>query len=83
MATDLNAIPTEPPFPKLGKIVIRVENVWGQYKIYPVCERSKLIAELAGTKTLTNATLCLAERLGFEILADNNGAALLEKARKS
>jgi len=56
------------PLPKLGAIKIRVDRVYGNLVTYPVCERAKLIAELAGTKTLTHASLCLAERLGFEIV---------------
>lgn len=35
---------------------------------YPVCERAKLLAQIAGTKTLTHSTLALAERMGFEIV---------------
>lgn len=57
------------PFPPLGKIKIRVDRVYGNITVYPVCERAKLIAAIAGTKTLTAGTLGLAERLGFEIVA--------------
>lgn len=56
------------PLPKLGSLVVRVDRVYGNLVTYPVCERAKLIAEIAGSKTLTHATLCYAERLGFEIV---------------
>lgn len=56
------------PLPKLGKIEIRVDRVYGVLTIYPVCARAKLIAEIAGTKTLTHGALARAERLGFEIV---------------
>lgn len=56
------------PLPSLGKIEIRVDRIYGNLTVYPVCERAKLLASIAGTKTLTHETLCLAERLGFEIV---------------
>lgn len=74
MATDSKA-----PLPRLGKIEIRVDSVYGNLVVYPVCERAKLIAELAGTKTLTHASLCLAERLGFDIVAVDTSAERLAK----
>lgn len=56
------------PLSSLGKIEIRVDRVYGNVTIYPVCERAKLLAEIAGTKTLTNAVLAHAERMGFQIV---------------
>ena len=44
-----------------------VDRVWGRYTIYPANETAELFAQIAGTKTLTNSTLALAERLGFLI----------------
>ena len=51
-----------------ASITIRVDRVYGNITLYPVCERAKLLAEIAGTKTLTNKTLGLAERMGFQIV---------------
>lgn len=56
------------PIPNLGKIEIRVDKVYGVPTVYPVCERAKLLAEIAGTKTLTNKALAFAERMGFQIV---------------
>ena len=71
-----------PPFPKLGKIEIRVDRVYGVLTTYPVCERAKLIAEIAGTKTIKSGTLALAERLGFEIVTvDTSSKRLLENGQ--
>ena len=65
------------PFPPLGKITIRVDRIYGRLVVYPVCERAKLIAEIAGTKLITHQALCLVERLGFEItLAEGSANAL-------
>jgi hypothetical protein len=55
------------PFPPLGEIYIRIDRVYGKPTIYPACPRSELIAELAGTKTLTHSALCSVEKLGFTI----------------
>lgn len=55
------------PLPRLGTIKVKIDRVYGKATIYPACERSELIAQIAGTKTLTHSTLALAERLGFDI----------------
>lgn len=73
MATEQSA----KPLPKLGKIEIRVDRVYGNLVTYPVCERAKLLAAIAGTVTLKHETLCLAERLGFEIVAIDTGVQRL------
>lgn len=65
------------PLPKLGKIEIRVDRVYGNLVTYPVCARAQLLAEIAGTKTLKHETLALAERLGFEIVALDTGIVRL------
>lgn len=64
------------PLPKLGSIQIRVDRIYGKLTVYPVCERAKLIAQIAGTTTLTHQALCLAERLGFEITFSGESMAL-------
>jgi hypothetical protein len=50
------------------KIEIEVRNVYGVPTIYPVNDQAKLLAKIAGTKTLTNASLALAEQMGFSIV---------------
>jgi hypothetical protein len=44
---------------------IEVKEVYGNRTIYPVNDQAKLLAQIAGTKTLTVATLNLAKKLGF------------------
>lgn len=46
---------------------IEVRNVYGNKVVYPVCDKAKTFAAIAGSKTLTHAILCLIERLGYEI----------------
>lgn len=49
-------------------ILIEVKNVYGELKVYPVCPRARCFADIAGTKTLTHAALCLIEQLGYAIV---------------
>jgi hypothetical protein len=48
-------------------IIVRVRDVYGQRKVYPVCSDAKLFAEIAGTTTLTDNTLRRIRDLGFDI----------------
>jgi hypothetical protein len=48
-------------------IQIEVRNVYGVLKIYPLCDTAKTFADIAGTKTLTLATVKKIESLGYEI----------------
>ncbi|CAM6053512.1 unnamed protein product [Sphagnum tenellum] len=48
-------------------ILIEVKTVYGKEAIYPVCANAKTFAEIAGSKTLTRATLAKIAKLGFSI----------------
>ncbi len=48
-------------------IQVKIKNVYGTEKIYPVCEQAKLFAQLAGQKTLTTREINLIKQLGYEI----------------
>ena len=45
--------------------IIEIKKVYGQDKVYPVCETAQIIASLSGTKTLTPETIALAKLLGY------------------
>ena len=47
-------------------ITIRIEYNYGQRAVYPHCEQSKLLAQLAGTRTLTNHAMKTLSALGYE-----------------
>lgn len=49
------------------KIQIEMKEVYGETKVYPVCEKAKLFARIAGTKTLTRPVLEDIERLGYQL----------------
>ena len=48
-------------------IIIRIEKNYGLETAYPVCDQSKLLARLAGTKTLTSYALDTIAALGYQI----------------
>ena len=49
------------------KITIRIEKNYGIETAYPACDQSRLLAKLAGTKTLTRHALDNIAALGYEI----------------
>ena len=48
-------------------IIVEIKSVYGTTKIYPVCDTSKLLASIAGTKTLTDDTISKIKQLGYQI----------------
>jgi len=49
------------------KITIRIEKNYGIETAYPSCDQSRLLAKLAGTKTLTRHALDTIAALGYAI----------------
>jgi hypothetical protein len=49
------------------KITIRIEKNYGIETAYPSCDSSRLLAKLAGTKTLTRHALDTIAALGYTI----------------
>lgn len=50
------------------KIAVQFKNVYGEIKAYPVNTNAELFGRIAGTKTLTRATLASILALGLEIV---------------
>ena len=50
------------------QVQIEVKKVYGVDKIYPINDAAKIIASIAGTKTLSVANLIDAGRLGLEVV---------------
>ena len=48
-------------------ITIEIKDVYGQPKVYPVCNRAKLFAEIAGTKTLLPTDIQRIQVLGYTV----------------
>lgn len=53
----------------INAITIEVRNVYGQMKAYPVCERARSFAKIAGTSTLTRSVLREIQSMGFEVIS--------------
>jgi hypothetical protein len=48
-------------------ITIKIEKNYGVETAYPSCDKSRLLAKLAGTKTLTRHALDTIAALGYQI----------------
>lgn len=48
-------------------ITVTVRDVYGIKTVYPACDTAKLLARLAGTKTLTAAALQTIKALGYTV----------------
>ena len=46
---------------------VRVMDVYGKRGVYPVCDKAKVFASIAGTKTLTDSTLMYIKKLGYRL----------------
>ncbi len=53
----------------MKQIEVVIEPQYGKWVYYPACSDAKVFAEIAGTKTLTDATLVQIKKLGYEIKA--------------
>ena len=49
------------------KITVKVKNVYGVDRIYPVCEAAQTFAAFTGNKTLSPADIERIKALGYEI----------------
>jgi hypothetical protein len=61
------------------KIEVEVRAVYGTSKVYPINDAARVVAELAGTSTLTLRALDLARKLGHEIVDVTPAPAILER----
>ena len=48
-------------------IHVHVKDVYGKRVVYPVCDKAKVFAAIAGTTSLTETTLRCIRKLGFDI----------------
>lgn len=49
-------------------ITVEIRNVYGQDKIYPVCDKAQMFAQIAGTTTLLPRHIERIQVLGFKVL---------------
>jgi hypothetical protein len=48
-------------------LTLQAKNNYGAIALYPHCEQAKLLARLAGTKTITSHSLSLIKQLGYSV----------------
>jgi len=48
-------------------ITVEIRNVYGQPKVYPVCDKAQIFADIAGTKTLLPRDIQRIQRLGYKV----------------
>lgn len=48
-------------------ITVKFKDVYGNRLIYPICDKAKGFADLTNTKTLTQRSIDLIKKLGYEI----------------
>jgi hypothetical protein len=51
----------------MNTITVKIKNVFGNERIYPVCPQAKLFARLAGHKTLTRHAISVIKDMGYEV----------------
>ena len=51
-------------------IIVKIKEVYGERKVYPVCVLAQEFARIAGTKTLTDSTIKSIRALGFGIIVE-------------
>ena len=49
------------------KIIVKARSVYGETKFYPANDAAEIFAKIAGTKTLTLATLGHIKSLGLQL----------------
>lgn len=49
------------------EIKVRIKDVYCKRTVYPACEKSELLAKLAGSKTLTDRALSTIKQLGYTV----------------
>ena len=59
--------PTPSPSPWGNTIQVQIRDVYGRQTAYPVCDKAKLFAKLAGTATLTHDARQIILALGYNI----------------
>ena len=51
-------------------ITVKILNIFGNERIYPVCENAHNFSFIANRKTLSRADIKLIKKIGFEIVVE-------------
>ena len=58
------------------EITVKIKSVYGIEKIYPVCEKAIIFAQMLGCKTLTQSAINHIKKLGYKVLIETNPTEL-------
>jgi hypothetical protein len=50
-------------------ITIQVDKAYGGFLFYPICDKAKVFADIAKTKTLSYQTIKHIKELGYEVVS--------------
>ena len=57
-------------------ITVKIKNQYGRDTVIPICDKAKLFARIAGTKTLTAETIRYIKQLKYTIQTESNPIVL-------
>ena len=52
-------------------LVVEKKNVYGVERVYPICTKAKLFADIAGNKTLLPDVIELIKKLGYNLTTES------------
>jgi len=55
----------------LTNLIVEKKNVYGIDRLYPVCPKAKLFADIAGNKTLLPEVIELIKKLGYNLITES------------
>lgn len=58
-------------------LTVKIERVYGEDKIYPVCQTSHLICDLLEQKTLTQRNITRLKEIGFHLKVESTNPTTL------
>jgi len=52
-------------------LTVKIKNVYGVPRVYPVCEKAELFARISGNKTLLPDDIELIKKLGYNLKTES------------
>ena len=55
----------------MHNLIVEKKNVYGEERVYPVCNKAKLFARISGNKTLLPEDIELIKKLGYNLTTES------------
>ena len=52
-------------------LTVKIKNVYGVPRVYPVCDKAQLFARISGKKTLLPVDIELIKKLGYNLTTES------------